>query len=72
MCRSIKKLRRQDNPATDEEFHAAALQFVSKISGFRKPSQANEEAFNEAVSEIAAVSHVLLASLKTRASAPVG
>ena len=72
MCRSIKKLRRRDNPPTDEEIHAAALQFVRKISGYRKPSRANEEAFDDAVSEIAAASHVLLASLQTRWPAHVG
>ena len=50
MCRSIKTLRRPDEPATDDEVRAAALQFVRKVSGFRVPSQANEEAFNAAVS----------------------
>jgi hypothetical protein len=64
MCRSIKQLRRPDEEATDEEVRAAALQFVRKISGFRTPSRANEEAFNEAVSEIAAASQVLLDSVK--------
>lgn len=67
MCRSIKTLRRLDEPATDEEIHAAALQFVRKISGYRKPSNANEEAFNEAVNEITLISRHLLDSLKTRA-----
>ena len=71
MCWSIKKLRRPDNPPTDEERHAAALQFVRKISGYRKPSQTNQETFDAAVDEITAVSHVLLASLKTR-GAPSG
>jgi hypothetical protein len=56
-----------DEPATDEEIHAAALQFVRKISGYRKPSNANEEAFNEAVNEITLISRHLLDSLKTRA-----
>ncbi|MCI0790481.1 MAG: DUF2277 domain-containing protein [Chloroflexi bacterium] len=49
MCRSIKKLRRPDEPATDEEVHAAALQYVRKISGYRAPSRANEQSFNDAV-----------------------
>ncbi len=66
MCRSIKKLRRPDNPPTDDEIHAAALQFVRKISGYRKPSQTNHDVFEAAVDEITAVSHVLLASLTTR------
>jgi len=66
MCRSIKTLRRSDTPATDEEVHAAALQFVRKISGYRKPSRANEEAFNRAVDEIALTSRALLESLVVR------
>ena len=63
MCRSIKTLRRVNEPATDEELHAAALQFVRKISGYRKPSRANEQAFNAAVQEIALSSRALLESL---------
>ena len=66
MCRSIKTLRRPDAPATDDELHAAALQFVRKISGYRKPSRANEQAFNQAVNEIALTSRALLDSLVTR------
>ena len=66
MCRSIKTLRRVDESATDEELHAAALQFVRKISGYRKPSRANEQAFNEAVQEIALSSRTLLESLTMR------
>ena len=66
MCRSIKTLRRVDEPATDEDLHAAALQFVRKISGYRKPSRANEQAFNEAVQEIALSSRALLESLTVR------
>ena len=60
MCRSIKTLRTLDVPATDDEVHAAALQFVRKVSGYRKPSPANEVAFNEAVEEIAHASRHLL------------
>lgn len=60
MCRSIKTLRTLDVPATDDEVRAAALQFVRKVSGYRKPSPANEAAFNEAVEEIAHVSRHLL------------
>ena len=66
MCRSIKTLRRVNEPATDEELHAAALQFVRKISGYRKPSRANEQAFNTAVQEIALSSRALLESLTVR------
>ena len=66
MCRSIKTLRRSDTPAADEEVRAAALQFVRKVSGYRAPSRANEEAFNSAVEEIAEASRRLLDSLKAR------
>jgi hypothetical protein len=60
MCRSIKTLRTVDGPATDGEVRAAALQFVRKVSGYRKPSAANEHAFDEAVAEVAAASKRLL------------
>jgi hypothetical protein len=63
MCRSIKTLRRPDEKATDEEVRAAALQFVRKISGFRVPSRRNEEAFEQAVDEIALASRRLLESV---------
>lgn len=65
MCRSIKTLRNADEPATEEEVRAAALQFVRKVSGYRKPSTKNEEAFEAAVDEIAKSSRRLLKSLKT-------
>jgi len=65
MCRSIKTLRRADEPATEEEIRAAALQFVRKVSGYRVPSRVNEAAFQAAVDEIAAASRNLLESLKT-------
>jgi hypothetical protein len=64
MCRSIKQLRNSEIPATDEEIHAAALQFVRKVSGYRKPSRANEEAFERAVEEVAEATHRLLDELK--------
>lgn len=67
MCRNIRTLYNFEPPATDDEIHAAALQFVRKISGFTKPSQANEAAFNAAVDEIALVSRRLLAALETSA-----
>lgn len=60
MCRSIITLRRPDQYPTDDEVHAAALQFVRKISGYRVPSKKNEEAFNDAVEEIAHASRHLL------------
>ncbi len=60
MCRSIKTLRRPDEPPTDEEIRAAALQFVRKISGYREPSRKNAEAFTDAVDRIAVVSTELL------------
>jgi hypothetical protein len=60
MCRSIKVLRRPDQPATPTEMNQAALQFVRKISGFQKPSRANQEAFDRAVMEIAQISRRLL------------
>jgi hypothetical protein len=62
MCRSIKTLR-GDQPATDEDIRAAALQFVRKVSGYRTPSQKNETAFDAAVDEIAEASRNLLVSL---------
>ena len=64
MCRSIKTLRRQGEPATDEEVEAAALQFVRKVSGYRAPSPANAEVFEAAVREVAEASHRLLGSLR--------
>ena len=67
MCRNIKMLFNFDPPVTPEEIHAASLQFVRKVSGFTKPSKANEPAFDRAVAEIAAVSAQLLASLETNA-----
>lgn len=63
MCRSIKTLRTGPVPASDEEISAAALQFVRKVSGYRKPSAANEAAFDEAVAEVAAASKQLLEAL---------
>lgn len=67
MCRNIKTLFNFDPPATDEEIHAAALQFVRKLSGFHEPSKANEKAFNEAIEETAVVAKKLLQSLVTQA-----
>jgi hypothetical protein len=69
MCRNIKMLFNFDPPVTDEEIRAASLQFVRKVSGFNKPSKANEAPFLAAVDEIAAVSARLLSSLETNAPA---
>jgi hypothetical protein len=69
MCRNIRTLYNFDPPATEEEVRAAALQYVRKISGFNKPSHANEEAFAKAVDAVAAASSVLLAELQTTAPA---
>jgi len=65
MCRNIKTLFNFDPPATDDEMRAAALQYVRKISGFNKPSKANEAAFASAVDAIAAISSQLLGALET-------
>ena len=67
MCRSIKTLFNFEPPATDDEIRAASLQFVRKLSGYHKPSQANEAAFNAAVERVAATAHELLDSLQTSA-----
>jgi hypothetical protein len=67
MCRNIKTLFNFDPPVTPEEVRAASLQFVRKISGFTKPSKANEEAFMAAIDEVAAASSRLLHSLQTAA-----
>ena len=64
MCRSIKTLRVPDHPATEQEIAAAALQFVRKVSGYRKPSRANSAAFEAAVLEIAQTTKHLLESLE--------
>lgn len=65
MCRNIRTLFNFDPPATEEEIHAASLQYVRKITGYNKPSKANEEAFIRAVNEIAMVSRELLNTLVT-------
>lgn len=67
MCRNIKTLFNFEPPVTEDEIYAASLQFVRKVSGFNKPSKANEAAFLAAVDEIAAVSRTLLNSLETNA-----
>ena len=65
MCRSIKPLRNMDHPVTEQEIYEAALQYVRKVSGYRKPSKANEEAFNKAIEEVAGSTRKILANLKT-------
>ncbi|MET3698462.1 hypothetical protein SAMN05877753_109102 [Bacillus oleivorans] len=67
MCRNIRPLYNFDPPATEEEIHAAALQYVRKITGFQKPSKINEEAFNRAIDEVAYATKKLLESLETNA-----
>jgi hypothetical protein len=67
MCRNIKTLFNFDPPVTDDEVRAASLQFVRKISGFSKPSKANEDAFLSAIDEIAGISSRFLRSLETNA-----
>jgi hypothetical protein len=67
MCRNIKTLHNFKPPATDEEIHASALQFVRKLSGFTRPSKANEPAFNRAVEQVAQVAHDLLGELVSNA-----
>jgi hypothetical protein len=69
MCRNIRPLFNFDPPVTDEEVRAASLQFVRKISGFAKPSKANEEAFDHAIDEVSAAARRLLDSLVTTAPA---
>src|SRR5215204_257259 len=69
MCRNIRPLFNFDPPVTDDEVHAASLQFVRKISGFTRPSKANEEAFDRAVEEVAAAARRLVDSLVTTAPA---
>ena len=69
MCRNIKTLFNFDPPATEAEIHASALQFVRKLSGFSRPSQANEAVFNQAVDEVSDAARRLLTSLHTHAPA---
>ena len=66
MCRSIKQLRNPAQPPTDAEIEAAALQFVRKVSGYRKPSAANQQSFDDAVADVAAATRRLLDSLVVR------
>jgi hypothetical protein len=66
MCRSIKQLRNVEVPATEEEIYAAALQFVRKVSGYRKPSRINEEVFESAVQEVTEVTRRLLENLAAK------
>jgi len=68
MCRNIKTLFNFEPPATEAEIRASALQFVRKLSGFNKPSQANAEAFDSAVEEVSAAARRLLSSLNTHAA----
>ena len=67
MCRNIKTLANFEPPATHDEIHASALQFVRKLSGTTRPSRANEAAFNQAVAEVTAAAHKLIDSLEINA-----
>jgi hypothetical protein len=69
MCRSIKTLRNAEIPATEDEIRAAALQFVRKVSGYRKPSKVNEAAFERAVDEVAEATTKLLESISIKIAA---
>ena len=66
MCRSIKPLRLPDRPATEQEIQEATLQYVRKVSGYRKPSKANEETFNRAINEIAEATRKMLEMLPAK------
>lgn len=68
MCRSIKPLRLPDRPATEEEVYEAALQYVRKVSGYRKPSKVNQAAFDAAIAEIAAATRKMLDTLSIKGS----
>ncbi|MBI2330940.1 MAG: DUF2277 domain-containing protein [Chloroflexi bacterium] len=65
MCRSIKPLRNMDHPVTEQEIYEAALQYVRKVSGYRKPSKVNEEAFNKAIEEVAESTRKILSTIIT-------
>jgi hypothetical protein len=68
MCRSIKTLRQLEQPISEQEIQEAALQYVRKISGYRRPSKANQETFDQAVLQVAEATRLLIANLKTRQS----
>jgi hypothetical protein len=66
MCRSIKQLRQPDQPINEVDIHAAALQYIRKVSGYRRPSRANQAAFDQAVMDVASVTRTLLENLIER------
>lgn len=68
MCRSIKPLRNMDHPVTEQEIQEAALQYIRKVSGYRKPSKANEEAFQQAINEVAETTRKMLEILVNKPS----
>ena len=72
MCRNIRKLRRPEGPPTDEELHDAALQFIRKVSGYPRPSQANREIFDSAVADVAAATRRMFDRLEVRTPARPG
>lgn len=68
MCRSIKPLRNMDHPVTEQEIQEAALQYIRKVSGYRKPSKVNEEAFNKAIEEVAESTRKILKELVNKSN----
>ena len=71
MCRSIKPLRLPDRPATEQEVQEAALQYIRKVSGYRKPSKANQESFDKAIAEVAEATKKMLAGLNAAIVQPL-
>jgi hypothetical protein len=72
MCRSIKTLRLPEGPATDEEIQAAALQYVRKVSGYRKPSRTNQAAFEQAIARVADATRLLLEEIQANPRTSIG
>lgn len=66
MCRSIKPLRNMDHPVTEQEIQEAALQYIRKVSGYRKPSKVNEEVFNKAIEEVAESTRKMLGKIENK------
>jgi len=72
MCRSIKPLRNMDHPVSEQEIYEAALQYVRKVSGYRKPSRVNEDAFEKAIKEVALATSKMLGTLATSQALKAG
>ncbi|MBI5943725.1 MAG: DUF2277 domain-containing protein [Chloroflexi bacterium] len=71
MCRSIKPLRNMDHPVTEQEIHEAALQYVRKVSGYRKPSKANQAVFDKAIIEVAEATRIMLENLREKSGSGI-